>query len=60
MQVHTDYEAWQRETPGPGLAPLFEVLWKDPWEPFYITRNSAPMYDERFKQYGFNRISQVS
>ncbi|KAF4528248.1 hypothetical protein B566_EDAN014406 [Ephemera danica] len=58
-QVHTDYEAWQREPPGPGLAPLFEVLWKDPWEPFYIARNSAPLYDERFKQYGFNRISQT-
>ncbi|XP_063237679.1 beta-1,4-glucuronyltransferase 1-like isoform X2 [Bacillus rossius redtenbacheri] len=58
-QVHTDYDAWQREPPSVGVVPLFEVLWKDPWEPFYITRNSAPFYDERFKQYGFNRISQV-
>ncbi|PNF18583.1 hypothetical protein B7P43_G06247 [Cryptotermes secundus] len=58
-QVHTDYEAWQKEPPSSGLAPLFEVLWKDPWEPFYISRNSVPFYDERFKQYGFNRISQV-
>lgn len=59
LQVHTDYEAWQKEPPSLGLAPLFEVLWKDPWEPFYISRNSIPFYDERFKQYGFNRISQV-
>ncbi|KAG8234554.1 hypothetical protein J437_LFUL014010, partial [Ladona fulva] len=58
-QVHTDYETWQKEPPSSGLAPLFEVLWKDPWEPFYISRNTAPFYDERFKQYGFNRISQV-
>ncbi|XP_046981385.1 beta-1,4-glucuronyltransferase 1-like [Schistocerca americana] len=58
-QVHTDYEAWQKEPPSKGLSPLFEVLWKDPWEPFYISRNSVPFYDERFKQYGFNRISQV-
>ncbi|PSN50794.1 Beta-1 [Blattella germanica] len=49
----------QKEPPSTGLAPLFEVLWKDPWEPFYISRNSVPFYDERFKQYGFNRISQV-
>ncbi|XP_046665043.1 beta-1,4-glucuronyltransferase 1-like [Homalodisca vitripennis] len=58
-QVHTDYESWQKEPPAAELAPLFEVLWKDPWEPFYIARNTIPFYDERFKQYGFNRISQV-
>ncbi|KAH6925280.1 hypothetical protein HPB50_003295 [Hyalomma asiaticum] len=57
-QKHTDYEAWQREPPGDKLAVLFEVLWRDPWEPFYFGRNSAPFYDERFRQYGFNRISQ--
>lgn len=58
-KVHTDYESWQKEPPALELAPLFEVLWKDPWEPFYIARNTVPFYDERFKQYGFNRISQV-
>jgi N-acetyllactosaminide beta-1,3-N-acetylglucosaminyltransferase len=42
------------------MAPLFDVLWKDPWEPFYIASNNIPFYDERFKQYGFNRISQVN
>ena len=41
------------------LNPLYEVLWRDPWEPFYISRNNIPQYDERFRQYGFNRISQV-
>lgn len=58
-QKHTDYDAWQREPITPRLNVVFEVLWKDPWEPFYITRNTSPLYDERFKQYGFNRISQV-
>ncbi|XP_076313919.1 beta-1,4-glucuronyltransferase 1-like [Tachypleus tridentatus] len=58
-QKHTDYETWQREPSTSKLAVLFEVLWRDPWEPFYIARNTVPMYDERFRQYGFNRISQV-
>ncbi|GIY67732.1 beta-1,4-glucuronyltransferase 1 [Caerostris extrusa] len=56
---HTDYEAWQKEPPSKKLDVLFEVLWRDPWEPFYIGRNNVPLYDERFRQYGFNRISQV-
>lgn len=58
-QKHTDYETWQKEPPSAKLNVLFEVLWRDPWEPFYIGRNVAPFYDERFRQYGFNRISQV-
>uniref|UniRef100_A0A2L2YLE4 Beta-1,4-glucuronyltransferase 1 n=1 Tax=Parasteatoda tepidariorum TaxID=114398 RepID=A0A2L2YLE4_PARTP len=58
-QKHTDYEAWQREPLSKKLDVLFEVLWRDPWEPFYIARNNVPLYDERFRQYGFNRISQV-
>ncbi|GFR28889.1 beta-1,4-glucuronyltransferase 1 [Trichonephila clavata] len=56
-QKHTDYEAWQKEPPSKKLDVLFEVLWRDPWEPFYIGRNNVPLYDERFRQYGFNRIS---
>ena len=28
----------------------YEVKWKDPWEPFFITSSSAVDYDERFKQ----------
>ncbi|RWS28215.1 beta-1:4-glucuronyltransferase 1-like protein [Leptotrombidium deliense] len=56
---YTDYDAWQRERQTPKLTVLFEVLWRDPWEPFYISRNNVPFYDERFRQYGFNRISQV-
>ncbi|KAK9512533.1 hypothetical protein O3M35_000935 [Rhynocoris fuscipes] len=58
-QALTNYEAWLNEPIGAELAPIYDVIWKDPWEPFYIVRNNAPLYDERFKQYGFNRISQV-
>ncbi|KAK3595021.1 hypothetical protein CHS0354_003748 [Potamilus streckersoni] len=59
-QRYTDYEQW-------GQLPDFDFLeigyfvdWEDPWEPFFIAKKSdLPLYDERFRQYGFNRISQV-
>ncbi|KAE8740679.1 hypothetical protein FOCC_FOCC013827 [Frankliniella occidentalis] len=57
--AHTDYETWLQQPEHEHLVPTYDVLWKDPWEPFYISLNSVPLYDERFKQYGFNRISQV-
>ena len=41
------------------LGVAFTVEWKPMWEPFYISRSDAPLYDERFRQYGYNRISQV-
>lgn len=63
-QKWTDYEAWLHassliNTSEHRVDVLFEVLWHDPWEPFYISSNAVPLYDERFRQYGFNRISQV-
>ncbi|GAV03844.1 hypothetical protein RvY_14219 [Ramazzottius varieornatus] len=60
-QQPTNYGRWTT-LESPDTAPLqvaYNVEWIDPWEPFYITKNSAPMYDARFQQYGFNRISQV-
>lgn len=59
FQDLTNYEGWLNEPSGSEMAPLFDVIWKDPWEPFFIASNNVPLYDERFKQYGFNRISQV-
>jgi hypothetical protein len=39
---------------------MYHTPWHEPWEPFYIARtDTVPEFDERFKQYGFNRISQV-
>lgn len=65
-QRSTNYEEWQLANADPEsgegqLGVLFEIFWQDPYEPFYIALNSdsLPYYDERFKQYGFNRISQV-
>ncbi|GAB1610885.1 beta-1,4-glucuronyltransferase 1-like [Argonauta hians] len=57
-QQHTDYETW-REVDGSYMKIAYSVPWKDPWEPFFITKYFVPIYDERFKQYGFNRISNV-
>ncbi|XP_039625148.1 beta-1,4-glucuronyltransferase 1 [Polypterus senegalus] len=37
----------------------YTLSWTDPWEPFYIGSQDTPLYDERFRQYGFNRISQA-
>ncbi|XP_028844164.1 beta-1,4-glucuronyltransferase 1-like isoform X2 [Denticeps clupeoides] len=59
-QAPTDYSRWLN-LPGPGAGPLgvaYTLTWADPWEPFYIGARSVPPYDERFRQYGFNRISQ--
>ncbi len=58
-QKPTEYEAWRNLSLAAPLSVGYEVEWKDPWEPFYIGPQSLPHYDERFKQYGFNRISQV-
>ena len=59
-QNHTDYDTWKNLTLSKDLHAPYELLWKDPWEPFFIgPKHSLPRYDERFKQYGFNRISQV-
>lgn len=60
-QAPTNYSQWVnshvRETGA--LEVAYAITWTDPWEPFYIGPNSVPLYDESFKQYGFNRISQV-
>ncbi|XP_078001320.1 beta-1,4-glucuronyltransferase 1-like [Glandiceps talaboti] len=62
-QKHSNYTKWKGlnvpAVSGRKLNIAYEVEWKDPWEPFYIANRNIPKYDERFKQYGFNRISQV-
>ncbi|XP_070180229.1 beta-1,4-glucuronyltransferase 1-like [Littorina saxatilis] len=58
-QRPTDFERWKGLSKGKELRIGYTLEWTDPWEPFYITKASLPLYDERFKQYGFNRISQV-
>lgn len=61
-QAPTNYSRWINlvsKSSGP-LEVAYTLNWVDPWEPFYIGAKSVPLYDENFRQYGFNRISQVS
>jgi len=60
-QRYTDYERWRNLTlkHSEQVDIAYTVEWHDPWEPFYIVEHSAPRYSEQFKNYGFNRISQV-
>lgn len=60
--MYTDYETWQKESSSKNnnkLGILFEVLWKDPWEPFFISHNDIPIYDERFRSSSVTRTSQL-
>lgn len=58
-QKPTEYDRWKKLFKTEIMDIGYNVEWKDPWEPFYIASANTPLYDERFKQYGFNRISQV-
>lgn len=50
----TDYHRWKTSNTS------YEVNWQPMWRPSFIARkNETPKFDERFLQYGFNRISQV-
>ncbi|TNN46709.1 Beta-1,4-glucuronyltransferase 1 [Liparis tanakae] len=60
-QAPTNYSQWVNgHVTEPGtLEVSYALSWTDPWEPFYIGPHTVPLYDESFKQYGFNRISQA-
>ncbi|CAK6449767.1 unnamed protein product [Pipistrellus nathusii] len=58
-QAPTDYYHWADLPTETLLRPAYEVPWRDPWEPFYMAGGKVPAFDERFRQYGFNRISQA-
>ncbi|NXK01270.1 B4GA1 glucuronyltransferase, partial [Corythaixoides concolor] len=59
-QAPTAYGRWWALPPTPHLRVAYEVPWRDPWEPFYVgPTHGVPPFDERFLQYGFNRISQA-
>ena len=55
----TRYEDWVQIPMTTKLAIAYEVDWEKSWEPYYISRKDIPMHDERFKQYGYDRISQI-
>ncbi|XP_049636127.1 beta-1,4-glucuronyltransferase 1 [Suncus etruscus] len=58
-QAPTNYSRWLSLPQEPSLKPAYRVPWHDPWEPFYVAGGKVPAFDERFRQYGFNRISQA-
>lgn len=59
-QALSDYESWLSDNSPTDITKiLYEVSWLHPYEPFYIAHQSLPLYDERFRQYGFNRVSQL-
>ncbi|XP_071079633.1 beta-1,4-glucuronyltransferase 1-like [Haliotis cracherodii] len=58
-QTFTNYPKWVSLTHSKGMQVAYYINWKYSWEPFYIAAKGMPLYDERFKQYGYNRISQV-
>jgi len=55
----TRYEDWVQIPMTDELAIAYEVDWEKSWEPYYISTTDAPLHDERFKQYGYDRISQI-
>lgn len=59
-QRSTDYRFWFNAGTDPAVRVLFRRQWTHPWEPFFIARRSAlPAYDERFRQYGYNRVTLI-
>ncbi|RMB90465.1 hypothetical protein DUI87_33066 [Hirundo rustica rustica] len=59
-QAPTDFGRWRALPPPPRLHVAYEAAWRDPWEPFFVApAHGVPRFDERFLQYGFNRISQA-
>ena len=54
-----DFAKWSKIKPGHDLDVAFTAKWDKSWEPFYIARREVPLFDERFKQYGFDRIQQI-
>ncbi|MBN3286378.1 B4GA1 glucuronyltransferase, partial [Polyodon spathula] len=60
-QAPSNYSSWVNlhGRGGAELQVAYTLAWVDPWEPFYIGGRAVPLYDERFRQYGFNRISQA-
>ncbi|KAI5278144.1 Beta-1,4-Glucuronyltransferase 1 [Manis pentadactyla] len=58
-QAPTNYSRWVNLPEETLLRPAYVVPWQDPWEPFYVAGGKVPTFDERFRQYGFNRISQA-
>ncbi|ESO03937.1 hypothetical protein HELRODRAFT_172968 [Helobdella robusta] len=58
-QRATNYKKWLELKVSSDLKGAYEIIWEPSYEPFYILPSTAPSYDERFSQYGFNRVSHA-
>lgn len=54
-----EHPKWLDIPQSPTMEISFNASWDKSWEPFYISRRDVPLFDERFKQYGFDRIQQI-
>lgn len=56
----TKYDHWKSISIRSEIREAYEIDYYSSYEPFYIGHvDSTPYYDERFKAYGYDRISQV-
>ncbi|CAG0903565.1 unnamed protein product [Darwinula stevensoni] len=58
-QGATHYKRWKLLPSRKGIWAGYEVKWKNMYEPFFISRNSAPSFDERFRNYGYDRSAYM-
>ncbi|CAG0893396.1 unnamed protein product [Darwinula stevensoni] len=59
LQGWTDYLRWKALPAAPEMSVGYEVEYGYMYEPFFIARNSAPLFDERFRQQGWDRNSHA-
>ncbi|CAG0887657.1 unnamed protein product [Darwinula stevensoni] len=59
VQFNTDFQRWRKLTKKEEISVGYEIPWKPAYEPYLITRNSAPFFDERFRQFGWDRASHL-
>ncbi|CAG0894896.1 unnamed protein product [Darwinula stevensoni] len=57
-QTPTDYHRWRILPKKREISVGYEIQWHHMYEPYVIYRNSAPFFDERFRQFGWDRVSQ--
>lgn len=56
----TKYEVWENVPLDEEFGVAYRVDYLFRYEPYFIARKDIPKYDERFQQYGSNRLSLVS
>lgn len=50
----TNYSNWKTATEP------YQVTWEPDFEPYIVVHKSAPLYDERFIGFGWNKVSYIT